>query len=102
MIAASSNEPLADMEAERGLQQVLLTYPSCFDLLPKSFRPQYAYFPEYRTSLAETFAIRRAIEKLEAKLLEGHLHGCVVEGIQDGETDRVVGELLELYALANR
>jgi DNA-binding FrmR family transcriptional regulator len=52
--------------------------------------------------LKQTFAIRRAIEKLEAKLLEGHLHGCVVEGIQDGETDRVVGELLELYALANK
>ncbi len=52
--------------------------------------------------LKQTFAIRRAIEKLEAKLLEGHLHGCVVEGIQDGETDRVVGELLELYSLANK
>ena len=52
--------------------------------------------------LKQTFAIRRAIEKLEAKLLEGHLHGCVVEGIQGGEADRVVGELVELYALANR
>ena len=52
--------------------------------------------------LKQTFAIRRAIEKLEAKLLEGHLHGCVVEGIQDGETERVVGELLELYSLANK
>lgn len=52
--------------------------------------------------LKQTFAIRRAIEKLEAKLLEGHLHGCVVEGIQDGETERVVDELLELYSLANK
>ena len=52
--------------------------------------------------LKQTFAIRRAIEKLEAKLLEGHLHGCVVEGIQGGEADRVVGELVELYALANK
>ena len=52
--------------------------------------------------LKQTFAIRRAIEKLEAKLLEGHLQGCVVEGIQGGEADRVVGELVELYALANK
>ena len=52
--------------------------------------------------LKQTFAIRRAIEKLEAKLLEGHLQGCVVEGIQGGESDRVVGELIELYALANK
>lgn len=52
--------------------------------------------------LKQTFAIRRAIEKLEAKLLEGHLQGCVVDGIQGGEADRVVGELVELYALANK
>lgn len=56
---AHVDAPLADKEAERGLQQVLLTYPDCIDQLPKSFRPQHAYFPEYRASLSETFAIRR-------------------------------------------
>ena len=52
--------------------------------------------------LKQTYAIRRAIEKLEAKLLAGHLHGCVVEGIDAGEGNRVIDELVELYALANR
>ena len=52
--------------------------------------------------LKQTYAVRRANEKLEAKLLSGHLHGCVVDGIEAGEGDRVVDELLELYALANK
>ncbi len=52
--------------------------------------------------LKQTYAIRRAIEKLEAKLLSGHLQGCVVEGIEAGESDRVIDELVELYALANK
>lgn len=52
--------------------------------------------------LKQTYAIRRAIEKLEARLLAGHLHGCVVEGIDAGEGDRVINELLELYTLANK
>ncbi len=41
-------------------------------------------------------------EKFEAKLLDSHLHGCVVEGFEAGEGERVVGELVELYTLANR
>ncbi len=52
--------------------------------------------------LKQTYAVRRAIEKLESILLEGHLHTCVVEGIRDGREDEVVGELTELYILANR
>ena len=34
--------------------------------------------------LKQTFAVRRAIQKLESKLLEGHLHSCVIEGVRDG------------------
>ena len=52
--------------------------------------------------LKQTYAIRRAIEKLERLLLDGHLHTCVVEGVRDGRDDQVIGELLELYALANK
>ena len=50
--------------------------------------------------LKQTYAVRRAIEKLEALLLDGHLHGCVVEGIRDGREQQVVDELLDLYELA--
>ena len=52
--------------------------------------------------LHQTFAVRKAIQKLEALMLEGHLKGCVTEGIQEGRTDQVVGELLGLYGLAER
>jgi CsoR family transcriptional regulator, copper-sensing transcriptional repressor len=52
--------------------------------------------------LKQTYAVRRAIEKLEALILENHLQGCVVEGIKEGREDAVVGELLDLYELAGR
>jgi len=50
--------------------------------------------------LRQTMAVRKAIEKLEALILENHLHGCVAEGIRNGEEDAVIKELVELYTLA--
>ena len=52
--------------------------------------------------LKQTYAVRRAIEKMESILLEGHLHTCVVEGIKSGREEDVVGELKDLYILANK
>ena len=52
--------------------------------------------------LKQTYAVRRAIEKMESILLEGHLNSCVVEGIKTGREDQVVGELRDLYVLANK
>lgn len=52
--------------------------------------------------LKQTYAIRRAIEKVEAMLLQGHLDTCVVEGIRGGRDKEVLGELVELYSLANK
>ena len=52
--------------------------------------------------LKQTYAVRRAIEKLESLLLDGHLHTCVVEGVKGGREDQVVGELLELYSLNSK
>jgi DNA-binding FrmR family transcriptional regulator len=52
--------------------------------------------------LRQTIAIRRAIEKVEALLLEGHLKTCVVEGIRSGREQEVVGELIGLFNLADR
>ena len=52
--------------------------------------------------LKQTYAVRRAIEKLESLLLEGHLHTCVIEGVKDGREEQVVGELLELYSLNSK
>ncbi|MFP6680371.1 MAG: metal-sensitive transcriptional regulator [Dehalococcoidia bacterium] len=52
--------------------------------------------------LKQTYAIKKAIEKLETKLLDGHLHSCVIEGVREGRSDEVLGELVELYGLSNR
>ncbi len=52
--------------------------------------------------LKQTYAVRRAIEKMEAIMLAGHLHTCVVEGIRDGREDAVLAELSELYEMAGR
>ena len=51
--------------------------------------------------LKQTYAVRRAIEKMEAKMLSGHLHHCVVDGVNRGDAD-ILDELVELYALANK
>ena len=52
--------------------------------------------------LKQTYAVRRAIDKLEGRILENHLQGCVVEGIKQGREGEVIGELLELYEQAGR
>jgi DNA-binding FrmR family transcriptional regulator len=52
--------------------------------------------------LKQTFAVRRAIQKLESKLLQGHLHSCVIDGVKEGREDEVLDELLELFSLADK
>lgn len=52
--------------------------------------------------LKQTYAVRKAIEKLEARILESHLQGCVVAGIKEGREDAVIGELMELYEQAGK
>ena len=49
--------------------------------------------------LKQTHAIRKAIEKFEALLLDGHLRTCVVEGIQKGKAEQIVDELRSLYTV---
>ena len=52
--------------------------------------------------LKQTHAVRRAIEKLEAVLLDGHLRSCVADGVREGREEQVIGELMELYEVTNR
>jgi DNA-binding FrmR family transcriptional regulator len=52
--------------------------------------------------LKQTYAVRRAIEKMESIMLSGHLHTCVVEGIREGRDDAVLSELSELYEMAGK
>ena len=52
--------------------------------------------------LKQTHAVRRAIQKIESLILEGHLHTHVLEGVRDGHDQQVLGELMELYNLPGR
>jgi CsoR family transcriptional regulator, copper-sensing transcriptional repressor len=52
--------------------------------------------------LKQTYAVQRAIDKLESTLLQGHLRTCVPQGISEGRGDQIVTELTELFELANR
>lgn len=52
--------------------------------------------------LKQTYAVRRAIDKIESTLLHGHLESCVVDGIREGRDKEVLGELGELFDLAQR
>ena len=52
--------------------------------------------------LKQTYAVQRAIDKFESLMLQGHLSTCVVEGIREGRDQEVVGELNQLFELAQR
>lgn len=51
--------------------------------------------------LHQTRAVRRALQKLESRLIDGHLRTCVVSGVRDGREDQVLKELVELYEIAD-
>jgi CsoR family transcriptional regulator, copper-sensing transcriptional repressor len=50
--------------------------------------------------LRQTYAVRKAIEKLEGLLVEGHLYTCIPEGFADGRGDEIIEELVQLYNIA--
>jgi DNA-binding FrmR family transcriptional regulator len=50
--------------------------------------------------LRQTYAVRKALEKLESIVLEGHLHTCVPEGIKGDREEEVIQELIQLYNIA--
>ena len=52
--------------------------------------------------LKQTYAVQRAIAKLEDSLLEGHLSCCVPQGYAEGRQDEVSAELRQLFQLARR
>ncbi|HTE85242.1 MAG TPA: metal-sensitive transcriptional regulator [Dehalococcoidia bacterium] len=52
--------------------------------------------------IKQTYAVKRALDKLDAELLRGHLAGCVPEGIAEGRADQIVEELSDLFELSRR
>ena len=49
--------------------------------------------------LCQAYDIRKAIEELEDRILQGHLRGCVPEGIKEGKLEEVQQALLQLYSM---
>ncbi len=55
--------------------------------------------------IKQTQAIQKAIDKLNALILEKHLSACVTTAIrsrQPKERERVIGELLDVFETANK
>jgi DNA-binding FrmR family transcriptional regulator len=52
--------------------------------------------------LKQSFAVERALKKFEEALLDGHLHGCVIEGFKEGRDQEMVRELAELFELSRK
>lgn len=47
--------------------------------------------------LTQSKAVRSALEKADAVLLEEHLSHCVVEHIQEGRTQQAVDEMMKVF-----
>jgi len=55
--------------------------------------------------IKQTLAVQRAIDKVNALLLERHLQTCVTTGIRGNdpaERERVLGELLEIFVTTRK
>ncbi len=49
--------------------------------------------------LRQTYAVRKAIEKLETVLVEHRFSTCIREGISSEREEAIIAELVELYHL---
>ena len=84
---------------------LLISGTNAFFTLPQAEDPGFLI----RTAMIQTFfpgANPERVEylvtdKLETKLLEGHLHTCVIDGVKNGREDQVLQELVDLYAVKN-
>lgn len=50
--------------------------------------------------IRQTYAVRKALEKLEGLMIESHLRTCVPEGIKGNREEAVIQELVQLYNIA--
>jgi len=52
--------------------------------------------------MVQSLAAQKSLESLNRLLLAGHLKTCVISQIKEGENDKVVKELLQLYHLEHK
>ena len=53
----------------------------------------------------QVLAVQRALRKVSALVLDGHLHSCVtaaIRGDDAGERERVLGEIMEVFEATGR
>jgi DNA-binding FrmR family transcriptional regulator len=52
--------------------------------------------------LKQTFAVERALQKVEAEILKSHLSTCVPTGFKQGRNEAMIEELTDIFALARK
>ena len=52
--------------------------------------------------IKQTYAIRRALQKLESLLIDGHLRSCVPDAYREGRDEQMLAELKELFEVSER
>lgn len=52
--------------------------------------------------IRQTYAIRRALQKLEGVLIDGHLRSCVPEAYREGRDDQMREELKEIFEISEK
>ncbi len=52
--------------------------------------------------IRQTYAIRRALQKLEGILIDGHLRSCVPDAYREGRDEQMLEELKDLFEIADR
>jgi len=52
--------------------------------------------------LQQTTAVKNAIKKSEEIILDGHLHGCVINAIKKDKSDASINELLDIFKRMNK
>jgi DNA-binding FrmR family transcriptional regulator len=52
--------------------------------------------------LRQTMAIEKALERVDALVLESHLETCVADAFREGRAGKTVRELAEIFATARK
>lgn len=52
--------------------------------------------------IRQTYAIRRALQKLEGVLVDGHLRSCVPDAYREGKDEQMLTELKDLFEISER
>ena len=52
--------------------------------------------------IRQTYAIRRALQKLESLLIDGHLRSCVPDAYRKGRDEQMLKELKDLFEISEK